>query len=78
MPWPEVRSPGAILRTQRSASTWVYGCGPSVHAVTISSFIISMYAGMSAMSKGRITNLSVLMEMDGKVVVMRSSMQKTG
>lgn len=29
------------------------------------------------MSKGRSTNLSVLMEMDGKVVVMRSSMPKT-
>lgn len=51
--------------------------GASVHAVTSSSFIISMYAGTSAMSKGRSTNLSVLMEMDGKVVVMRSSMPKT-
>ncbi len=46
--------------------------------MTASSFIISMCAGMSAISKGRITNLSVLMEMDGKVVVMRSSMPKTG
>lgn len=45
--------------------------------MTSSSFIISMYAGTSAMSKGRSTNRSVLMEMSGKVDFMRSSMPKT-
>ncbi|GAA1362528.1 hypothetical protein GCM10009612_39490 [Streptomyces beijiangensis] len=38
--------------------------------MTISSFIMSVSDGMSASSKGRSTNRSVLMEMSGKVLVM--------
>lgn len=72
IPRPCVRSEGAILRTQRSASVVVYGWGTDVQAVTISSFIISVSAGMSASSKGRSTNRSVLMDTSGKVVVMRA------
>ena len=49
------------------------GCGTSVQAPTCSSFIISARAGTSSVSKGRSTNRSVLMEMLGKVLVMRRS-----
>ncbi|GHE44117.1 hypothetical protein GCM10017771_64160 [Streptomyces capitiformicae] len=41
--------------------------------MTISSFIISAKASMSSSSNGRRTNRSVLMEMSGKVLIMRRS-----
>ncbi|GKQ40395.1 hypothetical protein ALMP_69210 [Streptomyces sp. A012304] len=55
------------------APSSVKGWGTAVQAVTCSSFIISARAGTSSSSRGRSTNRSVLMEMVGKVLVMRRS-----
>lgn len=64
---------GAYSVIQVRASRSVKGCGTSVQAITCSSFIISVNAWMSSSSNGRRTNRSVLMEMSGKVLIMRRS-----
>lgn len=70
---PAARSAGASSSIQVRAPSSVKGWGTSVQAAICSSFIIADRAVTSSSSKARRTNRSVLMEMLGKVLVMRRS-----
>src|ERR1044072_2296811 len=73
IPRPVVRSAGASRIAWSRASRGVYGWGARLQVMTSSSFIMSVRAGRSASSNGRSTSRSLLMEMSGKVDVMRRS-----